>query len=158
MIKVPLTVRGAELLKQELHHLKTVERPNVIQAIAEARAQGDLSENAEYDAAKERQGFIEGRIAELEGKISNAQIIDPTSIDADGRIVFGATVELEDLESGAVVTYQIVGEDEADLKVNKISVSSPISRALIGKFAGDVAEVQAPGGVREYEVLDVQYI
>ncbi|MFO1379322.1 MAG: transcription elongation factor GreA [Chitinivorax sp.] len=158
MIKVPLTVRGAELLKQELHHLKTVERPNVIQAIAEARAQGDLSENAEYDAAKERQGFIEGRIAELEGKISNAQIIDPTAIDADGRIVFGATVELEDLESGAVVTYQIVGEDEADLKVSKISVSSPISRALIGKFAGDVAEVQAPGGLREYEVLDVQYI
>lgn len=158
MIKVPLTVRGAELLKQELHHLKTVERPNVIQAIAEARAQGDLSENAEYDAAKERQGFIEGRIAELEGKISNAQIIDPTSIDADGRIVFGATVELEDLESGSVVTYQIVGEDEADLKLNKISVSSPISRALIGKFAGDVAEVQAPSGVREYEVLDVQYI
>ena len=158
MIKVPLTVRGAELLKQELHHLKTVERPNVIQAIAEARAQGDLSENAEYDAAKERQGFIEGRIAELEGKISNAQIIDPTAIDADGRIVFGATVELEDLESGAVVTYQIVGEDEADLKVSMISVSSPISRALIGKFAGDVAEVQAPGGLREYEVLDVQYI
>ena len=114
--------------------------------------------NAEYDAAKERQGFIEGRIAELEGKISNAQIIDPTSIDADGRIVFGATVELEDLESGSVVTYQIVGEDEADLKLNKISVSSPISRALIGKFAGDVAEVQAPSGVREYEVLDVQYI
>jgi transcription elongation factor GreA len=158
MIKVPLTVVGAEMLKQELHHLKTVERPNVIQAISEARAQGDLSENAEYDAAKERQGFIEGRIAELEGKLSNAQIIDPTSIEAEGRIVFGATVELEDLETGDVVKYQIVGDDEADIKLGKISVSSPISRALIGKFAGDVAEVQAPAGIREYEVLDVQYI
>lgn len=158
MIKVPLTVVGAEMLKQELHHLKTVERPNVIQAISEARAQGDLSENAEYDAAKERQGFIEGRIAELEGKLSNAQIIDPTSIEAEGRIVFGATVELEDLETGDVVKYQIVGDDEADIKLSKISVSSPISRALIGKFAGDVAEVQAPAGIREYEVLDVQYI
>lgn len=158
MIKVPLTVVGAEMLKQELHHLKTVERPNVIQAISEARAQGDLSENAEYDAAKERQGFIEGRIAELEGKLSNAQIIDPTSIEAEGRIVFGATVELEDLETGDVVKYQIVGDDEADIKLGKISVSSPISRALIGKFAGDVAEVQAPAGIREYEVLGVQYI
>ncbi len=158
MIKVPLTVVGAEMLKQELHHLKTVERPNVIQAISEARAQGDLSENAEYDAAKERQGFIEGRIAELEGKLSNAQIIDPTSIEAEGRIVFGATVELEDLETGDVVKYQIVGDDEADIKLGKISVSSPISRALIGKFAGDVAEVHAPAGIREYEVLDVQYI
>lgn len=158
MIKVPLTVVGAEMLKQELHHLKTVERPNVIQAISEARAQGDLSENAEYDAAKERQGFIEGRIAELEGKLSNAQVIDPTSIEAEGRIVFGATVELEDLETGDVVKYQIVGDDEADIKLGKISVSSPISRALIGKFAGDVAEVQAPAGIREYEVLDVQYI
>ncbi len=158
MIKVPLTVVGAEMLKQELHHLKTVERPNVIQAISEARAQGDLSENAEYDAAKERQGFIEGRIAELEGKLSNAQVIDPTSIEAEGRIVFGATVELEDLETGDVVKYQIVGDDEADIKLGKISVSSPISRALIGKFAGDVAEVQAPAGIREYEVLDVRYI
>ena len=158
MIKVPLTVVGAEMLKQELHHLKTVERPNVIQAISEARAQGDLSENAEYDAAKERQGFIEGRIAELEGKLSNAQVIDPTSIEAEGRIVFGATVELEDLETGDVVKYQIVGDDEADIKLGKISVSSPISRALIGKFAGDVAEVQAPAGIREYEVLGVQYI
>ncbi|MDQ5887328.1 MAG: transcription elongation factor GreA [Pseudomonadota bacterium] len=158
MIKVPLTVVGAEMLKQELHHLKTVERPNVIQAISEARAQGDLSENAEYDAAKERQGFIEGRIAELEGKLSNAQVIDPTTIEAEGRIVFGATVELEDLETGDVVKYQIVGDDEADIKSAKISVSSPISRALIGKFAGDVAEVQAPAGIREYEVLDVQYI
>ncbi len=158
MIKVPLTVVGAEMLKQELHHLKTVERPNVIQAISEARAQGDLSENAEYDAAKERQGFIEGRIAELEGKLSNAQVIDPTSIEAEGRIVFGATVELEDLETGDVVKYQIVGDDEADIKLGKISVSSLSSRALIGKFTGDVAEVQAPAGIREYEVLDVRYI
>jgi transcription elongation factor GreA len=140
-----------------LQHLKTVERPAVIQAIAEARAQGDLSENAEYDAAKEKQGFIEGRIAELEGKLSNAQIIDPTTLDADGRIVFGATVELEDAESGESVTYQIVGDDEADIKHGKISVSSPIARALIGKYAGDSVDVQAPGGVRQYEVLDVLY-
>jgi transcription elongation factor GreA len=155
--KIPLTVNGAEMLKAELHNLKTVQRPAVIQAIAEARAQGDLSENAEYDAAKERQGFIEGRIKEIEGKLSHAQIIDPKTVDADGRIVFGATVELEDLDSGDVVTYQIVGEDEADIKANKISVSSPIARALIGKHAGDTANVQAPGGVRQYEVLDVEY-
>jgi len=129
----------------------------VIQAIAEARAQGDLSENAEYDAAKEKQGFIEGRIADLEGKLSNAQIIDPKTLDADGRIVFGATVELEDVESGESVTYQIVGDDEAGIKHGKISVSSPIARALIGKYAGDSVDVQAPGGVRQYEVLDVQY-
>lgn len=158
MIKVPLTVVGAEMLKQELHQLKSVERLSVIQAIAEARSHGDLSENAEYDAAKERQGFVEGRIAELEGKLSNAQIIDPTTIEAEGRIVFGATVKLEDLESGDIVKYQIVGDDEANIKLGKISVSSPISRALIGKFAGDVAEVLAPAGIREYEVLDVQYI
>ncbi|MBB5019209.1 transcription elongation factor GreA [Chitinivorax tropicus] len=158
MIKIPLTVVGAELLKEELHRLKTVERPNVIEAIAEARAQGDLSENAEYEAAKERQGFIEGRIQELEGKLSNAQVIDPKLVDSDGRIVFGATVSLEDLESGDAVTYQIVGDDEADLKVGKISISSPIARALIGKYAGDVAEVLAPGGIREYEVLDVKFI
>lgn len=157
MSKIPLTVIGAEMLKAELHNLKTVQRPAVIQAIAEARAQGDLSENAEYDAAKERQGFIEGRIKEIEGKLSHAQIIDPKSVDADGRIVFGATVELEDLESGDTVTYQIVGEDEADIKVNKISVSSPMARALIGKHAGDTANVQAPGGVRQYEILDVEY-
>jgi transcription elongation factor GreA len=155
--KFPLTVVGAEKLRAELHHLKTVERPAVIQAIAEARAQGDLSENAEYDAAKEKQGFIEGRIAELEGKLSNAQIIDPALLDADGRIVFGATVELEDAESGEAVTYQIVGDDEADIKAGKISVSSPIARALIGKHAGDSVDVQAPGGVRQYEVLDVRY-
>jgi transcription elongation factor GreA len=134
-----------------------VERPAVIQAIAEARAQGDLSENAEYDAAKEKQGFIEGRIADLEGKLSNAQIIDPRTLDADGRIVFGATVELEDAESGDSVTYQIVGDDEADIKQGMISVSSPIARALIGKYAGDSVDVQAPGGVRQYEVLDVEY-
>ena len=157
MNKTPLTVTGAERLRDELHRLKTVERPNVIAAIAEARSHGDLSENAEYDAAKERQGFIEGRIMEVEGKLSNAQIIDPQLLDADGRCVFASTVELEDLDTGQVVTYQIVGEDEADIKEGKISVSSPIARALIGKYAGDVAQVQAPGGIREYEVLDVRY-
>ena len=158
MPTIPLTVRGAELLKSELQRLKSVERPAVINAIAEARAQGDLSENADYDAAKERQGFIEGRIAELEAKLSNAQVIDPTGLHADGRIVFGATVDLEDQDSGEQVTYQIVGDDEADIKDNKISVSSPIARALIGKHAGDVIEFQAPGGSREYEVLDVRYV
>jgi transcription elongation factor GreA len=156
--KIPLTVKGAEKLRAELHRLKTVDRPAVIQAIAEARAQGDLSENAEYDAAKEKQGFIEGRIADLEGKLSNAQLIDPATLDAEGRVVFGATVKLEDLESGDIVTYQIVGDDEADIKLGQISVSSPIARALIGKYAGDTVEVQAPGGVREYEILDVLYI
>jgi transcription elongation factor GreA len=155
--KVPLTVRGAELLRAELHELKSVQRPAIIAAIAEARSHGDLSENAEYSAAKERQSFIEGRIAELESKISNAQIIDPSTIKADGRCVFGATVELEDLEGAKSVTYQIVGDDEADIKKGKISISSPIARALIGKTAGDVAEVQAPGGVREYEIIDVRY-
>lgn len=158
MNKVPLTIAGAEKLRSELHRLKTVDRPRVIEAIAEARSHGDLSENAEYDAAKERQGFIEGRIKEVEAKLSNAQIIDPKLLDADGRCVFGATVDLEDLGAGNHVTYQIVGDDEADLKDGKISVSSPIARALIGKYAGDVAEVQAPGGVREYEILDVRYI
>ncbi len=157
MPTIPLTLRGAQLLKDELHRLKTVDRPAVITAIAEARAQGDLSENAEYDAARERQGFIEGRIGELEGKLSNAQIIDPKLVDAEGRVVFGATTELEDLVTGVKTTYQIVGDDEADIKIGKISVSSPISRALIGKYAGDVAEVHAPGGVREYEILDVRY-
>ncbi len=158
MNKVPLTVRGAEKLRAELHDLKTAQRPAIIAAIAEARAHGDLSENAEYHAAKERQSFIEGRIAELEGKISNAEIIDPTTLDADGRCVFAATVELEDVEKGMKVTYQIVGEDEADIKLGKISISSPIARALIGKSAGDIAEVHAPGGVREYEILDVKYV
>jgi len=157
MSKVPLTVKGAEKLREELHRLKTVERPWVIGAIAEARAHGDLSENAEYDAAKERQGFIEGRIQEVEGKLSHAQIIDPTLLDADGRCVFGATLDLEDQGSGDAVTYQIVGEDEADIKAGKISVNSPIARALIGKYAGDIAQVQAPGGIREYEVIDVRY-
>ena len=157
MPTIPLTVRGAQLLKEELHRLKTIERPAVIAAIAEARAQGDLSENAEYDAARERQGFIEGRIGELEGKLANAQVIDPTLLDAEGRAVFGATLDLEDLITGDKVTYQIVGDDEADIKVGKISVSSPIARALIGKYAGDVAEVQAPGGLREYEILDIRY-
>lgn len=146
------------MLREELHRLKTVERPAVITAIAEARAQGDLSENAEYDAAKEKQSFIEGRIADLEGKLSSAQIINPAEVDADGRVVFGATVVLEDLETGATVTYQIVGDDEADIKLSKISISSPIARALIGKSAGDTADVQAPGGVRQYEVLDVNYL
>lgn len=158
MIKTPLTVAGAEKLKAELHRLKTVDRPNVIAAIAEARSHGDLSENAEYDAAKERQGFIEGRIQEVEGKLSTAQIIDPKALDADGRVVFGATVDLEDAETGKAVRYQIVGDDEADLKNGMISVNSPIARALIGKYAGDVAEVQAPGGIREYEIVDVHYI
>ncbi|MDR3428044.1 MULTISPECIES: transcription elongation factor GreA [Silvimonas] len=160
MIKVPLTVVGAEKLKAELQRLKSVDRPEVIAAIAEARSHGDLSENAEYDAAKEKQSFVEGRIADLESKISNAQVIDPASLaqTAEGRVVFGATVDLEDLEAGGNVTYQIVGDDEANLKDGKISVSSPIARALIGKYAGDVAEVVAPGGIREYEVLDVKYL
>ena len=157
MNKTPLTVAGAEKLRAELHRLKTVERPNVIAAIAEARSHGDLSENAEYEAAKDRQGFIEGRIMEVESKLANAQIIDPTLLDADGRCVFGATLELEDQDSGTQVCYQIVGEDEADIKAGKISVNSPIARALIGKFAGDIAQVQAPGGLREYEVLEVRY-
>lgn len=158
MSKIPLTISGAEKLRAELHRLKTVERPAVIAAIAEARSHGDLSENAEYDAAKERQGFIEGRIQEIEGKLGNAQIIDPRALEADGRCVFGATVELEDVESGDTVTYQIVGDDEADIKAGKISVGSPVARALIGKFAGDLATVQAPGGRREFEILDVRYV
>jgi transcription elongation factor GreA len=157
MAKVPMTVEGAERLKVELHRLKTIERPSIILAIAEARSHGDLSENADYDAAKERQGFIEGRIAEVESKLANAQVIDPASIDADGRVVFGATVDLEDAASGDTVTYQIVGDDEADIKHGKISVSSPIARALIGKTEGDTADVQAPGGVRSYDVLAVRY-
>ena len=158
MNKVPLTINGAEKLRAELHELKTVQRPGIVNAIAEARSHGDLSENAEYHAAKERQSFTEGRIAELESKLANAQIIDPAKVDADGRCVFGATVELEDAKSGEVVTYQIVGEDEADIKQGKISISSPLARALIGKSSGDTAEVHAPGGVREYEILDVKYV
>ena len=158
MSKVPLTVAGAEKLRAELQELKTVQRPVIITAIAEARSHGDLAENAEYHAAKERQSFIEGRIAEIETKLANAQIINPTLLDADGRCVFGATVELEDVASREIVTYQIVGEDEADIKLGKISIGSPIARALIGKYSGDVAEVLAPGGLREYEILDVKYI
>ena len=157
MSKFPITLQGAEMLRAELKRLKTVERPSVVAAIAEARSHGDLSENAEYDAAKERQGFVEGRIADVEGKLGNAQIIDPKSLDADGRVVFAATVELEDVDGGQTVTYQIVGDDEADLKQGKISLNSPVARALIGKYAGDVAEVQTPGGRREYEILDVRY-
>ena len=158
MSKIPITIIGAELLRAELQKLKAVDRPAVITAIAEARAQGDLSENAEYDAARERQGFIEGRILELEAKLSNAQIIDPKLLDDDGRVVFGATVELTDTEGGEAMTYQIVGEDEADLKVGKISYSSPIAKGLIGKYAGDVAEVRTPGGVKEFEIVDVKYL
>lgn len=158
MNKIPVTVQGAELLKAELQRLRSVDRPNVIQAIAEARAQGDLSENAEYDAAKERQSFIEGRINEIEAKLANAQVIDPRTLNGEGRCVFGATVKVEDLDGGDVSTYQIVGDDEADIKNGKISVSSPIARALIGKTEGDVAEVMAPGGIRSYEVLEVRYI
>jgi len=157
MSKVPLTVAGAAKLRDELHRLKTIERPAVIAAIAEARSHGDLSENAEYDAAKERQGFLEARIKDLEGKLANAQVIDPLLLDADGRCVFGATVDLEDQESGDGVTYQIVGEDEADIRQGKLSFGSPMARALIGKYAGDIAQVQAPGGVREYEIIDVRY-
>ncbi len=158
MSTIPITKRGSEKLKEELHRLKTIDRPSVIQAIAEARAQGDLSENAEYEAAKDRQGFIEGRIQEVEGKLSAAQIIDPTAVDAGGRVVFGATVELEDEDSGDQVKYQIVGEDEADLKLGLINISSPIARALIGKEEGDVAVVMAPGGERRYEIVAVSYV
>ena len=158
MATIPITKRGAEKLKAELHKLKTVDRPWVIGAIAEARAQGDLSENAEYEAAKDRQGFIEGRIQEIEGKLSACQIIDPADLHADGKVVFGATVELEDESSGTKVKYQIVGEDEADLKLGLINIGSPIARALIGKLEGDSAEVQAPGGIRHYEVVKVSYV
>lgn len=158
MNTIPLTEIGAEKLRAELHKMKTVQRPAVIAAIAEARSHGDLSENAEYDAAKEKQGFVEGRIVDLESKLSNAQIINPTQLDADGACVFGATIDLEDITNDTIVTYQIVGDDEADIKQGKISVSSPISRALIGKHQGDIAEVIAPGGTREYEILNVKYI
>jgi transcription elongation factor GreA len=158
MTTIPLTKRGAEKLKDELQRLKSVERHAVIQAIAEARAQGDLSENAEYEAAKDKQGFIEGRILEIEGKLAAAQVIDPAALNAGGRVVFGSTVDLEEEASGSQVTYQIVGDDEADLKQGLISISSPIARALIGKEAGDVADVQAPGGVKSYEIIEVRYI
>ena len=158
LVQIPVTVKGAELLKAELQRLRSEDRPSVILAIAEARAQGDLSENAEYEAAKEKQSFIEGRIAELESKLSNLQIIDPATLNAEGRVVFGATVRFEDLDSGEAKTYQIVGEDEADIKGGKVSVGSPIARALIGKSEGEIAEVQSPGGIKELEVLEVSYI
>ena len=158
MATIPITKRGAEILKAELHRLKTVDRPAVIGAISEARAQGDLSENAEYDAAKDRQGFIEGRIQEVEGKLSVAQVIDPAALDAGGRVVFGTTVDLEEEETGDRVTYQIVGEDEADLKLGLVNISSPIARALIGKEEGDTAMVMAPGGQKAYEILAERYI
>lgn len=158
MATIPITKRGAEMLKAELHKLKTVERPWVINAISEARAQGDLSENAEYDAAKDRQGFVEGRIQEIDGKLSAAQIIDPAELDAGGRVVFGSTVDLEEEETGERVRYQIVGEDEADLKLGLVNISSPIARALIGKEEGDTAVVQAPGGLKSYEIVAVHYI
>ncbi len=158
MATFPITKRGAEMLKVELHRLKTQDRPNVINAIAEARAQGDLSENADYDAAKDRQAFVEGRIQEVEGKLSIAQVIDPAEINADGRVVFGATVELEEEETGDKVVYQIVGEDEADIKLGRVNISSPIARALIGKSEGDTADVQAPGGVKSYEIIAVSYV
>ncbi|MDL5033927.1 transcription elongation factor GreA [Pelomonas sp. APW6] len=158
MATIPLTKRGSEKLKEELHRLKTVERHAVINAISEARAQGDLSENAEYEAAKDKQGFIEGRILEIEGKLAAAQVIDPSEVDAGGKVVFGTTVDLEEEATGNEVTYQIVGDDEADLKLGLISISSPIARALIGKEAGDVAEVHAPGGVKRYEIVEVRYV
>jgi transcription elongation factor GreA len=156
--QIPMTRNGVERLKEELQQLKSQDRPNIIQAIAEARAQGDLSENAEYDAAKEKQGFIEGRISEIEAKLSNVQIIDPASLNAEGKCVFGATIDLEDLDDEKKVTYQIVGDDEADIKSSKISISSPIARALIGKELGDVFEVETPGGIKSYEIMDVKYI
>ena len=158
MTKIPITLHGADLLKTELHRLKTVDRPAVITAIAEARAQGDITENAEYEAARERQGFIEGRIIELEAKLANAQVIDPKLLDDDGRVVFGSTVEVMDTSSDKTTTYQIVGEDEADIKLGKLSYSSPIAKALIGKSEGDVAEVRTPGGVKEFEIVDVKYV
>jgi len=158
MATIPVTKRGVELLRAELHQLKTVERHAVIRAISEARAQGDLSENAEYEAAKDKQGFIEGRILEIDSKLAAAQVIDPAALDAGGRVVFGATVDLEEESSGQEVTYQIVGDDEADLKKGLISISSPIARSMIGKEAGDVAEVRAPGGLKRYEIVEVRYL
>jgi len=157
-MKIPITTTGAEMLRAELHKLKTVERPTIIGAIAEARAQGDITENAEYEAARERQRFIEGRILELEAKLANAQIIDPTLLDDDDRVVFGCTVELVEVTTSETLVYQIVGEDEADLKLAKISYSSPIAKALIGKSSGDVAEVRTPGGVKEFEIVDVRFV
>jgi len=156
--RVPITLRGAEALRNELRKLKSEDRPNVIKAIAEARAHGDLSENAEYHAAREQQGFIEGRIQELEGKLSNAEIIDVTQMPNNGKVIFGATVELADEDNGNAVTYQIVGEDEADIKLGRISYGSPIARAIVGKSEGDAVEVAAPGGKRNYEIIAVRYV
>ena len=156
--RVPITLRGAEALRNELRKLKSEDRPNVIKAIAEARAHGDLSENAEYHAAREQQGFIEGRIQELEGKLGNAEIIDVTAMEPTGKVIFGSTIDLEDEDSGAKVTYQIVGEDEADIKSGRISVGSPIARALVGKSQGDAVQVSTPGGQRSYEIIAVRYI
>jgi transcription elongation factor GreA len=158
MNKVPLTARGAEKLREELERLKRVERPKVIEAITEARAHGDLKENAEYHAAREQQGFVEGRIKEIEGKLSHAQIIDVTQLAANGKVVFGATVDVLELDNDAEHTFQIVGDDEADTKNGMISVSSPIARALIGKLEGDIAAVDAPGGLREFEIIEVRYL
>ena len=158
MATIPITKIGSEKLKAELHHFKTVDRPWVINAISEARAQGDLSENAEYEAAKDRQGFIEGRIQEIEGKLSVAQIIDPSEMDAGGKVVFGSTIELQDEDSGNKVTYQIVGEDEADIKFGRVNIGSPVARALIGKDEGDTVDVLAPGGIKRYEIIAVMYI
>jgi transcription elongation factor GreA len=158
MSKVPITVNGAEKLKNELHRLKTIDRPRVIEAIAEARAHGDLKENAEYHAAREQQGFIEGRIKDIEAKLSNATIIDVTQLEHNGKVVFGVTVDVADEENGEELTYKIVGDDEADIKNNMISISSPIARALIGKEEGDIAEVNTPGGIRELEIVEVRYI
>lgn len=158
MNKIPVTLHGAEQMREELNHLKTVERPQVIDSIAEARAHGDLKENAEYHAAREQQGFIEGRIQDLESKLSNCQEIDVASLPQNGKVVFGVTVDLEDEDSGDAVTYQIVGDDEADIKENKISINSPIARAMIGKEEGEVAVVQAPGGTRNLEIVEVRYL
>ncbi len=156
--KVPLTVAGADKLREELKELKSVVRPSIVKAISEARAHGDLKENAEYHAAKEQQSFTEGRISDIEGKLSNAQIIDVTAIDAGGKVIFGATVEIEDIDTEEVVTYQIVGVDEADIKESRISVSSPIARGLIGKEVEDVVTIKTPSGAKEYEILSIQYV
>ena len=158
MKRNPMTLRGAEALRNELKRLKTEDRPRVIKAIAEARSHGDLSENAEYHAAREQQGFIEGRISEIEAKLSTAEIIDPSTVTNNGKVIFGATVELEGQDDGKSISYQIVGEDEADIKAGRISITSPIARALVGKSAGDVVDVAAPGGTRSYEIVDVKYV
>ena len=158
MKRYPMTLRGAEALRNELKRLKTEDRPRVIKAIAEARSHGDLSENAEYHAAREQQGFIEGRIGEIEAKLSTAEIIDPSTVTNNGKVIFGATVDLEDQDDGKAIGYQIVGEDEADIKAGRISITSPIARALVGKCAGDVVEVAAPGGKHSYEIVKVRYM